>query len=126
MAAVRLLFHAFVIDQEGIGTDDEGDYLDGEVQFDAVSDGTADRGLVARVKQAAGSSFSDPLEVQWPGHGNVRLPYLGFRDCVEWYVRRQVAAQADARPRAERPGAVRIRGRRLSAEATCQVAGAAL
>jgi hypothetical protein len=121
MSDITLQFRAFVIGTEGIGTDDEGDYLDGEVDFDAVVDGAVHRGLVARVKQAAGSSFADPLEIEWPERFAARFRYGAFRECVEQYVRRQVSERIlGARPR---PRNVRIEKLRLAAPASCDMTG---
>lgn len=117
---ITIEFHALVIGREGIRTDDEGDYLEGEVDFDAVVDGTVHRGLMAKVKQAAGSSFADPLEVQWPARYFGRMPYEGFRDCVERYVREQVSAWVVG---AGRPSDrnICINHLRLPAEAACNL-----
>jgi hypothetical protein len=124
MTDITLTFRAFAITTEGIGTDDEGDYLDGEVDFDAVIDGSIHRGLVAKVKQAAGSSFADPLEVEWPERFAGRFTYSAFRECVEQYVRRQVSERIlGARPRPERN--IRIDHLRLPVESSCDMAGGA-
>ena len=120
MADITLRLHACVIEQEGVATDDEGDYFDGAVDFDLVLDGTVHRGLIARVKQAAGSSFAEPLEVQWPDRFVGRLPYQGFRECVDRYVRHQVARQVLSGYRAS-SGAIRTSHLRLPGEATCTV-----
>jgi hypothetical protein len=121
MSDITLTFHAFVIGTEGIRTDDEGDYLEGEVDFDAVIDGLVHRGLVAKVKQAAGSSFADPLEIQWPERFAGRFTYGAFRDCVEQYVRREVSERIlGARPRSDR--SIRIDHVRLPAESSCDMA----
>jgi hypothetical protein len=122
MPDITLQFHAFVIGTEGIRTDDEGDYLEGQVDFDAVIDGSLHRGLVARVKQAAGSSFADPLEVEWPERFAGRFKYGAFRECVEQYVRRQVSERIiGARPTPIRN--IRIDDARLSVEASCDMPG---
>lgn len=121
---IRLRFHACLIELAGIATDDEGDYFEAQVDFDLAIDDTLQRGLVASVKQAAGSSFSDPLEVQWPAGVIGRLPYRGFRDCVERYVRQQVAGRRSERARsAERN--IRLHDVRLPAEAACTVSAGA-
>jgi hypothetical protein len=117
---IRLRFHACVIAAAGIATDDEGDYFEAQVDFDLAIDDTLQRGLVATVKQAAGSTFSDPLEVQWPVGFSGRLPYRGFRDCVERYVRRQDAARRHDDDRSTQRN-VRLHGVRLPAEAVCSV-----
>lgn len=89
-----LHFHACIVRIEGFGTASDGDYLDAEVHFDLAVDGEMHRGLVTKVKQGAGSSFTDPLEVlppsRWAGH----LDYERYRDCIERYVREQVASQS--------------------------------
>jgi hypothetical protein len=122
MSDVTLQFHAFVIGTEGIGTEDEGDYLEGQVDFDAVIDGSLHRGLIAKVKQAAGSSFADPLEVEWPERFAHRFTYGAFRDCVEQYVRRQVSERIiGARPAPVRN--VRIDDVRLPVESSCRMPG---
>lgn len=122
MSDITLTFHSFVIASEGIATDDEGDYLDGAVDFDAVIDGSLHEGLVARVKQAAGSSFADPLEIEWPDRLAGRFTYAAFRDCVEQYVRRQVSERivgARRRPAEE----IRVDHVRLAVEASCEMPG---
>ena len=122
MSDINLRFHAFVIRSEGIRTDDEGDYLDGEVAFDAVIDGAIHRGLVANVKQAAGSSFADPLEIEWPEGFAGRFAYRAFRDCVEQYVRRQVSERIiGARTRPDRN--IRVDHLRLPIESSCDMTG---
>ena len=62
MGHVTLQFHAFVVGTEGIRTDSDGDYLEGEVDFDAVVDGVPHRGLVAKVKHAIESDPVDLIE----------------------------------------------------------------
>lgn len=93
MTRIDLRLHACVIRVEGFDTDADGDYFDGEVRFDLVVDGEIHPGLIAKVKQAAGSSFADPLEVlppsRWAGH----FDYARYRSCIERYVREQVASQ---------------------------------
>ncbi len=120
---IRLRFHACVIASAGIAPDGEGDYFDAQVDFDLAIDDTLQRGLTASVKQAAGSSFSDPLEVQWPVGFLGRLPYRGFRDCVERYVRRQDAARRHHAGRSMLRN-VRLHDVRLPAEAVCSVGAA--
>jgi hypothetical protein len=107
-------FHACTIASEGLATDDEGDYLDGEVDLDIIVDGKTHPGLVARVKQAAGSRFADPLEILPPVPYAGPLHYGRFRECVERYVRERVARQGQERERN-----VRLHDLRLPAEATC-------
>jgi hypothetical protein len=122
MPDITLTFHSFVIASEGIATDDEGDYLDGAVDFDAVIDGSLHEGLVARVKQAAGSSFADPLEIEWPDRLAGRFTYGAFRDCVEQYVRRQVSERIlgpGRRPTEE----IRVHHVRLAVDASCEMPG---
>jgi hypothetical protein len=119
---ISLRFHACVIGMEGLATDDEGDYFDGEVEFDLFVDANVHRGLVAKVKQAAGSSFSDPLEVQWPVGFAGRMPYRGFRECVERYVRQQVASRIVG-DRGRLQTNIRIHHLRLPAEAACNLRG---
>jgi hypothetical protein len=124
MSDITLQFHAFVIGTEGIRTDDEGDYLEGQVEFDAVIDGSLHRGLVAKIKQAAGSSFADPLEIEWPERFAGRFTYGAFRDCVEQYVRRQVSERIlGARSTPVRN--IRIDHVRLSVESSCEMTGGA-
>lgn len=117
MAQISLRFHACVIGMEGMATDDEGDYFEGEVDFDLVVDGHVHRGLVAKVKQAAGSRFADPLEVLSPRRYAGPLHYGRFRDCVERYVREQVTSQAG--DRRNRDTLFRVHDVRLPGEGTC-------
>ena len=120
MGDVTLQFHAFVIGAEGIRTDSDGDYLEGEVDFDAVVDGVPHRGLVAKVKQAAGSSFAEALEVEWPERFTGRFAYGAFRDCVDQYVRRQVPERVlGAHRRPDRT--IRIAHPRMPVEAACDL-----
>ncbi len=88
-----LRFHSVNIRMEGFATESDGDYFDGEVTFDLVDGDDVMRGLSARVKQAAGSSFAQPLEVLPPSDWSGALDYDRFRDCVERYVRESVSAQ---------------------------------
>jgi hypothetical protein len=115
-----LRFHACLIRLEGFGTEPDGDYFDGEVHFDLTVDGAVHHGLVARVKQAAGSSFADPLEVlppsRWAGH----FHYERYRACVERYVREQVASQVGDHRMAD--GDMRVRDVSIVAEGTCSFA----
>jgi hypothetical protein len=120
MSDVTLTFHSFAIASEGIATQDEGDYLDGEVDFDAVIDGSLHEGLIARVKQAAGSSFADPLEIEWPDRFAGRFTYAAFRDCVEQYVRRQVSERILG-PRRRPSKEIRIDHVRFAVEASCEM-----
>ena len=120
MTEVELRFHSCMIRIEGFDTDADGDYFDGEVDFDLVVDGEVDRGLIARVKQAAGSSFADPLEVlppsRWLGH----FDYQRYRACLEQYVRQQVMSQiGDHRMR---DANMQVRDVRIAAEGTCTFA----
>src|SRR5687767_7566284 len=93
MARVELQFHACIIRIEGFDTDADGDYFDGEVDFDLVVDGEVHRGLIAKVKQAAGSRFTDPLEVLPPSGWLGHFDYERYRGCIERYVRQQVMSQ---------------------------------
>jgi hypothetical protein len=115
-----LRFHECVIRLEGFGTASDGDYFDGEVRFDLAVDGETREGLVAKVKQAAGSSFADPLEVLppsgWAGH----VAYEPYRDCVERYVREQVAAQSGDHRMID--AEMRVRDVSIPAEWTCSFA----
>ena len=122
MSDITLTFHAFVIGTEGIGTADEGDYLDGEVDFDAVIDGSVYRGLVAKVKQTAGSSFAEPLEVEWPDRLADRFMYAAFRECVEQYVRREVSERVIGARRRPEPS-MRIDHVGFLDEASCEMTG---
>lgn len=117
LTRMELRFHACIIRTEGFATQTDGDYFDGEVHFDLAVDGFLHRGLVARVKQAAGSMFSDPLEIlppyRWVGH----FDYTRYRDCVERYVREQVtSAVGDHRMSS---GNMRVRDVRIPAEHSC-------
>jgi hypothetical protein len=124
MSDITLTFHAFLIGTEGIGTADEGDYLDGEVDFDAVIDGFVYRGLVAKVKQTAGSSFAEPLEVEWPDRIADRFMYGAFRECVEQYVRREVSERVIGARRRPDPS-MRIDHVGFLEEASCETPGRA-
>lgn len=118
MPTVSLRFHACIIGEEGVATDDEGDYFDGEVEFDLVVNGTVHRGLVAKVRQTAGSTFADPLEVESPRPYAGPLHYGRYRDCVEQYAREQVMLQmilGHHPPEAS----VRVQNVRLPAERVC-------
>jgi len=124
MSEITLKFHAFVIGTEGIRTDDEGDYLEGQVDFDAVIDGSLHPGLVARVKQAAGSSFADPLEIEWPERFAGRFTDDAFRECVEQYVRRQVSERILGARRIPARN-IRIDDVRLPVEGSCDMTAGA-
>ena len=117
MTRMSIRFHAAVVAEQGLATDDEGDYFDGRVEFDLVVDGTVDRGLVARVKQAAGSGFGDPLEVLPPTLYLGPLHYGRYRECVERYVREQVSGRLGGCHAGHRDE--RVHDLRLQAEATC-------
>jgi hypothetical protein len=120
MEQISLRFHACIIRVEGFDTDADGDYLDGEVHFDLVVDGETHGGVVARVKQAAGSSFADPLEVlppsRWVGH----FDYQRYRACIEHYVRQQVASQVGDHRMTD--ANIWVREVSIAAEATCTFA----
>jgi hypothetical protein len=120
MALVELRFHACIIRIEGFDTDADGDYFDGEVIFDLVVDSEVHPGLIAKLKQAAGSSFTDPLEVlppsRWLGH----FDYERYRACVERYVRHQVMAQIGDHRRSDANMQVSDVG--IHVEATCTFA----
>jgi hypothetical protein len=120
MARVELRFHACIIRIEGFDTDADGDYFDGEVDFDLVVDSEVHRGLVAKVKQAAGSSFTDPLEVlppsTWLGH----FDYEHYRACIERYVRQQVMSQIGDHRMSD--ANIQVRDVRIAAEGTCAFA----
>ena len=121
MTRMELRFRACVIRTEGFGTEPDGDYFDGEVRFDLVVDGEVHDGLVAKVKQAAGSSFSDPLEIlppsRWPaGH----FDYERYRTCVERYVRERVASQVGDHRMTDDD--MRVRDVSIVAEGTCSFA----
>jgi hypothetical protein len=115
----ELRFHACIIRTEGFATQTDGDFFDGEVQFDLVIESDVHRGLVARVKQAAGSRFADPLEVllpnQWVGH----FDYERYRDCVERYVRERVMSEVgDHRMSSAN---MRVRDVRIPGERSCSL-----
>jgi hypothetical protein len=120
MRQVELLFHACVIRVEGFDTDADGDYFDGEVEFDLVVNSEVQSGLIAKVKQAAGSSFTDPLEVlppsTWLGH----YDYERYRACIERYVRRQVMSQIGDHRMSD--ANMQVRDVRIVAEGTCTFA----
>ena len=120
MARVELRFHACVIRIEGFDTDADGDYFEGKVDFDLVIDGEVHGGLIAKVKQAAGSSFTDPLEVLPPNGWTGRFDYGQLRACIERYVRQQVMSQiGDHRVRHAN---MQVRDVRIAAEGTCTFA----
>ena len=120
MARVELRFHACIIRLEGFDTDADGDYFDGEVIFDLVVDSEVHRGLTAKVKQAAGSSFTDPLEVlppsRWLGH----FDYGRYRTCIERYVRRQVMSQIGDHRMSD--ANIQVSDLRIAAEGSCTFA----
>lgn len=115
----ELRFHACIIRTEGFATQTDGDYFDGEVHFDLAVDGDVHGGLVARVKQAAGSRFTDPLEVlppsRWVGH----FDYASYRECVERYVREQVMSAVGDHRMSSRN--MRVRDVRIPAERSCTI-----
>jgi hypothetical protein len=115
-----LTFHACIIRMEGFDTDADGDYFDGEVRFDLVVDGEVHRGLVARVKQAAGSSFAEPLEVLPPSRWVGPFDYGRYRTCVERYVRDQVMSQVGDHRMTD--ANMRVRNVHIVAEGTCSFA----
>jgi len=121
MARIELRFHACIIRIEGFDTDADGDYFDGEVVFDLVVDSEVHRGVIAEVKQAAGSSFADPLEVLPPSRWAGNLDYERYRDCVERYVREQVMSQIGDHRMSDANMAVR--NVRIVGEWTCALAG---
>jgi len=116
---IELQFHACIVRMEGFATQTDGDFFDGEVQFDLVVNGDVHRGLVARVKQAAGSKFADPLEVLppncWVGH----FDYTCYRDCVERYVREQVMSEVGDHRMAN--ANMRVRNVRIPGERSCNL-----
>jgi hypothetical protein len=117
MGQVSLRFHAFHIRREGFATDDADDYLEGDVDFDLVIDGAIQRRLAAGVKQSAGATLADPLEILPPADYRGQIDYGRFRACVEQYARQQLTSYlASARlPKTN----VRLRDIRLPAEWTC-------
>lgn len=117
MTRIDLQFHACVIRMEGFATDADGDYFDAEVHFDLAFDGELHRGLVARVKQAAGSMFGDPLEVLMPSDWAGRVDYAPYRACVERYVREQVLSQVGDHRMGD--ANMRVSDVRIVAEGTC-------
>ena len=120
MDQISLRFHACIIRAEGFDTDADGDYLDGEVHYDLVVDGEMHRGLVAKVKQAAGSSFADPLEVLPPSRWVGNFDYERYRACIERYVREQVGSQVGDHRMTD--ANMRVRDVTIAAEATCTFA----
>jgi hypothetical protein len=116
----QLHFHACVIRSEGFDTESDGDYFDAVVEFDLMVGRDLHRGLTASVKQAAGSTFEQPLEVLPPSRWAGRLDYGQFRNCVEWYVRDQVRAQVDGHRMTDAD--MRVRNVRICAEETCTLA----
>jgi hypothetical protein len=122
MTRVELRFHACIVRIEGFDTDADGDYFDGAVDFDLVVDGDVHRGLIAKVKQAAGSSFTDPLEVLPPKQWTGRFDYEQFRACIERYVRHQVVSQVGDHRVSD--ANMQVRDVRIVAESTCTFATA--
>jgi hypothetical protein len=120
MTRVELRFHACIIRIEGFDTDADGDYFDGQVHFDLAVNGDVHRGLIAEVKQAAGSRFADPLEVLPPSGWVGNLDYDRYRDCVERYVRGQVTSQIGDHRMSDANMAVR--NVRIAGEGTCAFA----
>ena len=120
MARVELRFHACIIRIEGFDTDADGDYFDGEVVFDLVADGEMHPGLIAKVKQAAGSSFTDPLEVLPPSRWTGHFHYDRYRACIEGYVRQQVMSQIGDHRMSD--ANMQVRDVRIAAEGTCTFA----
>ena len=120
MTRVELRFHACIIRIEGFDTDADGDYFDGEVVFDLVLDSEVHPGLIAAVKQAAGSTFTDPLEVLPPRRWVGNLDYEQYRDCVERYVREQVFSEIGDHRMGDANMAVR--NVRIVGERTCALA----
>lgn len=112
MGEVSLRFHAFHIRREGFATDDADDYLEGDVDFDLVVDGAVDRRLAARVKQSAGATLADPLEIPasgaLPGTDRLRsLPRLcrALRETTAHFLPREPTAPEDERPSPKHPAA---------------------
>jgi hypothetical protein len=117
MARVELRFHACIIRIEGFDTDADGDYFDGEVHFDLVVDSEVHRGLIAKVKQGAGSSFSDPLEVLPPSKWSGHFDYERYRACIERYVREQVMSQIGDHRMSD--ANMQVRDVRIATEGSC-------
>ena len=120
MARVELRFHACTIRIEGFDTDADGDYFDGEVDFDLVVGSEVLRGLIAKVKQTAGSSFTDPLEVLPPSRWAGQFDYHRYRACIERYVRQQVMSQIGDHRMSD--ANMQVRDVRIVGEGTCTFA----
>jgi hypothetical protein len=120
---VSLRLHACIIRAEGFDTDADGDYLDVAVNFDLSVGNEVHRGLVARVKLAAGSTFADPFEVLPPSRWVGDFDYERYRACIERYVREQVLSEIGDHRMTH--ANIRIRDVRIAAEATCTLATAA-
>jgi hypothetical protein len=120
MGWLELRFHACIIRMEGFDTDADGDYFDGEVHFDLVVEGEVHRGLTAKVKQAAGSSFTDALEVLPPNRWHGPFDYERYRACIERYVRQQVMSQIGDHRMSD--ANMQVRDVRIAAEGTCTFA----
>jgi hypothetical protein len=116
MGEVTLRFHAFHIRREGLATNDADDYLEGDVDFDLVVGGAVHR-LAAKVKQSAGATLAEPLEILPPARYRGPIDYGRFRACVEQYARRQIRAYL-ASPGLPKTN-VRLRNIRLPAEWAC-------
>jgi hypothetical protein len=120
MARVELRFHACTIRIGGFDTDADGDYFDGEVDFDLVVDSEVQRGLIAKVKQAAGSSFTDPLEVLPPSRWLGDFDYERYRACIERYGSQQVMSQIGDHRMTD--ANMQVRDVRIAAGGTCTFA----
>ncbi len=116
MAQVSLRFHSLNIRREGFMTDD-GDYLEADVDFDLAVGHTVRRGLASMVKQSAGATLAEPLEILPPAQYQGPMNYGGFRDCVEQYARQQLASYLASRrfPNTD----VSLRNIRLPSEWAC-------
>jgi hypothetical protein len=87
---VRVRFYRLNQNSQALGTDAE--HLISEVQFDLEANGSRYPGLRAIVKQAAGSSYSDQLEVGPPIGYDGPFNQQAFAECAEKYYRGLIGA----------------------------------
>ena len=82
---MRIQFYRLIQNSQALGTGAE--HLISEVQFDLEASGKRYPGLRAIVKQAAGSSFTDQLEVGPPIGYDGPFDQHAFAECAETYYR---------------------------------------
>jgi hypothetical protein len=87
---VRVRFYRLNQKSQVLGTDPE--HLVSEVEFDLEAGGKRHSGLRAIVKQAAGSSYGDQLEVGPPIGYDGPFNQQAFAECAEKYYRDLIGA----------------------------------